>query len=168
VSAGAGDEDRRLLEELRRLFQDTDPLPEQATRLAKASYGWRTLDAELAALTHDSLVDQAPLAMRGAAPPRLLAFDAADLRVEVEVETLGAGGAGAESAGAAGGQRRLLGQLVPPQPARIEARDGAGGRRTVEADEAGRFAIDPLPAGPLSLWCVRPGSPPVATEWFRA
>jgi hypothetical protein len=152
-------DDDRLLEELRRLFEDTDPVPDQVTRLAKASYGWRTLDAELAALTHDSLVDQAPVAMRGGAPPRLVTFDAADLRVEVELE---AGGPGAR------GGRRLLGQLVPPQPARIEVRDGRGGRRTVEADEAGRFAIDQLPAGPLSLRCHRPGRPPVATEWFRA
>jgi len=150
-------DDDRLLDELRRLFQETDPVPEETMRLAKASYGWRTLDAELAALTHDSLVDQAPLAMRGAAQPRLVTFDAADLRVEVEVE-----------AGRQGNGRRLLGQLVPPQPARIEARDGTGGRRSVEADEAGRFAIDQLPAGPLSLWCHRPGHPPVATEWFRA
>jgi hypothetical protein len=151
-------DDDRLLDELRRLFEDGDPLPDQAVALAKASFGWRTLDAQLAALTHDSLVDQAPVAMRGAAPPRLLTFDAADLRVEVEVDA----GPG-ERAG-----RRLFGQLVPPQPARIEARDGAGGRRTAEADQAGRFALDGLPAGPLSLWCHRPGRPPVATEWFTA
>jgi hypothetical protein len=151
-------DDERLLEELRRMLDRTDPLPEQVTRAAKESYGWRTADAELAALTWDSDTDQPVAALRGGAGTRLLTFDGGGLRFELEI----AGG---------GRDRRLLGQLVPPQRAELELRqrssDQARGQaRAVASDDSGRFSIGGLEPGPLSLRCRRQGRPPVATEWF--
>jgi hypothetical protein len=36
----------------------------------------------------------------------------------------------------------------------------------VDADEMGRFAVDDLGSGPLSLICVRQGQPTTATAWI--
>ena len=50
--------DERLLAALRELFDRSTPLPPRVVEMAKESYTWRTVDAELAALTSDSLVDK--------------------------------------------------------------------------------------------------------------
>ena len=143
--------DERLLAALRELFDRSAPLPPRVVEMAKESYTWRTVDAELAALTSDSLVDQLAGSVRGAEAPRSLTFEAGDVSIEVEV-------------GGSGTQRRMLGQLVPAQPARIEvSQDDL--TRTVEADEVGRFVVDGLSARPVRLRCHLPGRRPVVTEW---
>lgn len=148
-------EDEALLRRLAQMF-DEDPLPSEAIELAKASFGLRTIDAELAALTADSYVDSAAFAVRAggsADEPRLLTFEAGDLAVEVEARVTGA-------------HRRLLGQLIPAAPARIEVRQaGAPETRSVHADDLGRFVIENVNPGPVSLTCHRPGRRSVATEW---
>jgi hypothetical protein len=144
--------DERLLAELRDLFERGDPPPAAVAEAAKRSYGWRTVDEELAALTMDTLVDRPLAGVRGTAEPRSLRFEAPGLTIEVEVS-----GSGAE-------RRRVLGQLVPPRAASIEVSQPDGGG-TVEADELGRFAIDGLRAQPLRLRCHLAGQGPVATEW---
>jgi hypothetical protein len=143
--------DERLLEELRELLgRDATP-PSSVVEAAKESYTWRTVDAELAELTHDSLVDQPAVRTRGAPDRRALTFEARDLVIEVEVSV-------------SGRERRLLGQLVPAQPARIEVRQ-AGATRRVEADAAGRFMVSGLESRPVSLRCRLAGQDPVTTEW---
>jgi hypothetical protein len=143
--------DERLLEELRELLgRDATP-PSSVVEAAKESYTWRTIDAELAELTHDSLVDQPAVRTRGAPDRRALTFEARDLVIEVEVSV-------------AGQERRLLGQLVPAQPARIEVRQ-AGATRSVEADAAGRFTVSGLESRPVSLRCRLAGQDLVSTEW---
>lgn len=144
--------DDRLVNELRELLGRVERPPERVVEAGKAAYAWRTVDAELAALTGDSLLDQ-PVGVRGAPGPRLLAFEAGDLQIEVEVS-------------AAGMERRLHGQLLPGQPARIELRQ-EGATRTAEADDLGRFAVRGLLARPLSLRCWIPGRGLVHTEWVR-
>jgi hypothetical protein len=143
--------DERLLEELREaLGRDAAP-PSSVVEAAKASYTWRTVDAELAELTHDSLVDQPLARTRGAPDRRALIFEARDLVIEVEVSV-------------SAQERRLLGQLVPAQPAQIEVRQ-AGATRRIEADTAGRFMVSGLKARPVSLRCQLAGHHPVSTEW---
>ncbi len=63
---------------------------------------------------------------------------------------------------------RLLGQLVPAQPGRVEIRHG-GGTTTVDADDLGRFTAAGLPPGPVSLSCrTAAGDLHVDTDWFLA
>ena len=149
---GEHDEDETLLAELREATGQADPLPAESVAAARAAFAWRTLDAELARLAYDSLLDDELLSgVRGVGTPRLLTFEAAHLTVEVE-------------AVAEGSERRLLGQLVPPQPGRVQLRH-RGGLETVEADGMGRFAFGGVLPGPVSLRCD-PAAGTVCTDWF--
>ncbi|MGI8810206.1 MAG: hypothetical protein ACR2KK_20645 [Acidimicrobiales bacterium] len=141
--------DDMLLSELRALAARHDPIPPEALAAARSAIAWRTLDAELAELTAESEL----VGVRGGDGPELLTFDAPGLTVEIEVAALN-------------GRRRLLGQLVPPVPGRVEVRH-AGLTVTVEADAAGRFLADDVVAGPVSLRCAA-GSHLVETDWFLA
>jgi hypothetical protein len=132
--------EEQLLAELRALAEVADPLPPEVTFAAKGSFAWRRVDADLAELTFDSLLEDAALAgVRGADTVRLVTFEAGDVSVEVEITE-------------AGDRRRIIGQLVPPQMAQVEIRTEAD-HREVDADELGRFAADQLPPGPASLRC---------------
>ncbi|MDQ4096495.1 MAG: hypothetical protein M3144_01310 [Actinomycetota bacterium] len=147
-------EDEKLLNQLREAGR-LDPVPSEAVAAARSIFAWRTMDEELAALTYDSLLDdRALVGIRSAEPPpRLLTFEAPALTVEVETA-------------ASGDRRRLVGQLVPSQAARLEVRHSEG-TTTAVADELGRFAVDDLPAGPISLHVQGSGDTAVAvtTDW---
>jgi len=147
-------EDDNLLEELRSVVGRVDPVSPEMVAAARASFLWHTIDAELAELAHDSVLDADRMALvRGAGVPELLTFEAPGLTVEVEAVTTGDG-------------LRLLGQLVPAQPGRVDIRH-PGGTSTVDADDLGRFAADDLLPGPVSLRC-RAGGSEVHTDWFLA
>jgi hypothetical protein len=141
-----------LLDEVRGAVTDVDPVPDDVITAAKASLTWRTIDAELAELVEDSAL--APTAgVRADAGPRLLTFEAATVTVVVEVTEVGE-------------YRRMLGQLIGPQPERMQVQvRHAGGSLTVPVDEVGRFTADAVSAGPVSLLCQAPGAEPVATSW---
>jgi hypothetical protein len=128
---GALDDDA-LLAELARVLGRVSAPPPEVVEAAKGLFTWRTVDAELADLTHDSLVAPAEPGVRAAGQPRILTFEAGGLTVEVEVDDVP-------------GARRLIGQLTPPGPAELELRT-SGPAVTGEADELGRFVLD-LPAG---------------------
>jgi hypothetical protein len=104
-------------------------------------------DARPAELVPDDSV------VRGGPEWRQLSFRASGLTIELEIT----GG---------GDSRRLLGQLIPRQPAVVEIRHGQG-LITVEADPLGRFSADEVPFGQVSLRC-RLGSDqsPVVTGWI--
>ena len=60
--------------------------PDVWSAAARAAWTWRTIDAELAALVHDStLDDQELVGVRGAATVRALSFAAGEHMIEVEV-----------------------------------------------------------------------------------
>jgi hypothetical protein len=150
-------DEEQLPGELRRLLRAADPVPAQVVEAARSSYGWRTLEWELARLTADSLLVGADV--RGE-QPRLLTYQAGDRTIEVEVSDLG-------------GRLRVLGQLVPPQAARVRAdQPAATGRAEVVADALGQFTIRGLPPGPTRFVCqpVGPGGEPegaeVHSEWL--
>jgi hypothetical protein len=149
------DEDE-LFRRLTEMLSPQHNPPAMVTELAKQSFGLRTVDAELAALVADSEVEGTAAAVRRGAQadiPRLLTFETADLLVELEI-------------GGASRSRRILGELVPAGPAKIQVRQpGTSASHLVDADEDGRFVIDRLQPGPFSLTCRRPGRPPVTTEW---
>ncbi len=145
-----------LLQELRAIVSRIDPMPPEIVAAAKAGFIWHTIDAELAQLTSDSVLDADRMAaVRGVATPELLTFESAGLTVEVETA------AGPDGV-------RLLGQLVPAQAGSVEVRHG-GGTVTVDADDMGRFTAAGLRAGPVSLSCrTAAGGLHVATDWFLA
>ena len=149
-------EDAALMARLAEMFRQEDPPPAVVVELARQSFGLRTVDAELAALVGDSDIDHAAVAVRtgeSATSPRLLTFETTDLAVEIEVS-------------GSGRHRRLLGQLLPPDAARIEVRQpSASAPWWVEVDDRGRFAVENVRPGPVRLTCHRPRHRPVVTEW---
>jgi hypothetical protein len=152
-------DDEQLLAALREVLDTADPPPPWCAELAKASFALRTIDAELATLSEDSGLAGAPLTrgagVRTVSAPRLAVFDADGLSVEIEV-----------SPAARAGWWQLVGQLMPPATAMVGVRRPPDDRTQVTADGLGRFMIDELPAGPLSLAIEVEGRQTVVTEWI--
>ncbi|HUK68683.1 MAG TPA: hypothetical protein VLW50_08025 [Streptosporangiaceae bacterium] len=147
-------DDNELEAQLRQVAARFDPVPAELIRTAVGAFTWRTIDAELAELVFDSVVDHDDAAVvRGTQQARLLSFRSSDLTIEVEVT-------------ATGSQRTLIGQLIPPRQAAIEIRHGDD-VATLDADELGRFSAGPLHAGPISLRCGTDGAAAhrVVTDW---
>jgi hypothetical protein len=128
--------------ELSRVVMARDRVPADVVGAAKASFAWRSVDDDLAALVYDSADDT--LALQ-------LTFEAEALTIELEV---------------GGGARGVVGQLVPAQTASIELRHD-GGSAFVDSDDLGRFDIDRVPEGPVSLRLLPAGGGRVATDWVR-
>jgi hypothetical protein len=129
--------DDDILDELRRVFAAIDPIPEPVQVAARAAIEWRTVDADLASLVHDSILDGHPIAGRDA-DPRVLTFEAPALTIGLEVEA------------AADGSLRLVGRLAPAQPAQIAVRHG-NELIVTRADARGRFVAAGVACGPLSV-----------------
>jgi hypothetical protein len=145
--------DDQLTDELRRLASRLDPVPPELLDAAAGAFAWRDIDAELAELVFDSLLDTDEASLvRGAPERRLVSFTGGGLTIDVEVTS-------------AGPERTVMGQIVPPQRGVVDIR-----RRqetvSIEADELGRFRSGPLPPGPLSLRLRPAGGAPVVTDWL--
>jgi len=148
-------EDTELEEELRRAAARFDPVPGELLQAAIEAFTWRTIDAELAELVFDSLVDQDEMSLvRGPRQRRLLSFEAGGQTIDLEVTSTSS-------------SRGLVGQLIPARQASVEIRVGASAI-AVDVDELGRFRADVVPAGPMSLRCsaapAEPGTA-VVTDW---
>ncbi|MFJ7240016.1 hypothetical protein ACIQWB_23135 [Streptomyces olivaceus] len=138
-----------LEEELRQAAAILDPVPAALRGIAVDAFALHDLDARVAELTFDSLVDGIPV--RGESdPPRMLTFQADAVTVDVEVTEDG-----------------LIGQLLPPGPARIEVLSGPREYARLTADDLGRFTGEAPPSGPFALR-LRTGREVVVTEWLRA
>lgn len=152
-------DDEQLLAALRQLLSVSDPPPSWCVDLAKDSFFLRTADAELAALSEDSGLAGATVTRsadtRAGTAPRYAVFDADSLSVEIEV-----------SPGSRSGSWQLLGQLLPPGAATVRVRRHPDDHARVAADDLGRFMIEQLLPGPLSLAVEVEGRQPVVTEWI--
>ena len=126
-------DEEAVFADLKRVIGGSDPVPADVVEAALASRTWRRVDAELAELVYDSVVDGA--LVRSSRGGRQLTFEAPELTVEVEV-----------------GPASLEGQLVPPQSGRVEVRHPHGSL-TVAADHNGHFRVDAVLHGPVSLRC---------------
>jgi hypothetical protein len=152
------DPDELLMAELQSFFADVDPVPPLVSEMAKASLGWRRLDADLAELLSDSALVEEPLALtRGSeAPARAVTFSSAELTIDIEVHPEDQG-------------RTLLGQLSPPAPARIEIQRTDEAPLSTDADRLGRFRVRLPGGGAIRLRILgAPGSSsgPVETSWI--
>lgn len=171
------DEDLALTNSFGEFLRRLDPPPPAAIELAQLSFGLRSVDSELAALVADSDLDLAAIAVRDGGPaggPRLLTFevgtgpeaDRPEAEPEADVTDSGAPAAIEIEVTGSGQHRRVLGQLHPPGPATIELRRTADpAPRRAEADDRGRFLIDLVGPGPVSITWHRPGQRPVSTAW---
>lgn len=143
--------DENLLAELREALAARAAVPPAFVEIAKSAYAWHHLDAELAQLVYDSVLD----AGRGAsvrsesASIRALTFASAQFSIEVEVS-----------------DDALLGQLIPPQPGTIELQTMAGQAIESAIDEVGCFSIEPKPDGQFRLQFRTEGQPDVLTGWL--
>lgn len=131
-----------LWAELAPLLREHATPPPEVVAMGKGLFTWRTIDAELARLVSDSVFDDdragVRSGLRAAERPRILAFEADGIEIEVEVVTEVGG-------------RRLLGQLSPGQVAELELHSD-GGTVAGTTDRLGRFTL-PLPdrPGPLRI-----------------
>jgi hypothetical protein len=144
-------DDEQLLAALREALKADEAVPPEFIELGKNAYAWHNIDAELAQLTYDSVrePDNALSLRAEAASIRALTFTSAHLTIELEV-TLDA----------------LLGQVVPAQPATIRVQPRSGTERSLEADEIGRFSVQPIPPGPFRLHCRTAPGVDAVTGWI--
>ena len=93
-------DDEELLAALGEAMRAWQAVPEWFVETGKNAYAWHDIDAEMAQLTYDSLVDRERLAVvrSEAASIRALAFTSARLSIELEVA-----------------KNSLLGQIIPPR-----------------------------------------------------
>jgi hypothetical protein len=152
----AGDNHEELLDELRALVNEVDPVPTDVTSFAKAALGWRRIDAELAELLSDSALESESLALTRSdvARARSVTFRASDLEIDVEIHD---------------GDRgvTLLGQLAPPSSATVDVQlDDSSVAATGEADVLGRFRVELFERGRIRLRIRRDLLPVVETSWI--
>jgi hypothetical protein len=138
---------------LRVLAGEADPVPSLVLDAARAAFTLRTLDAELAELVHDSAVDADLVLVRGPDDDvRMLSFEHGSVAIDLQVSQTPAG-------------PELLG-LVTGAVGDVEVEQG-GTRRSVPLDEAGRFVVRDLVAGPLRLHLRAEDGTAVATSWVN-
>ena len=107
------------------VLDEDEPVPTGAVEFAAGAFAWRDVDAELAELLHDSLLEEA-VALRADTATRLLVFQAGDLTLDVEH-----------------GPGELTGAVSPPASYEVEVRhadsdvEATGGR----TDSAGMFRL---------------------------
>jgi hypothetical protein len=152
------DPDELLMAELRAFFAEVDPVPSLVVETAKASLGWRRLDADLAELLSDSALEEAPFALArgGGAPARSVTFSSGELTIDIEVHVDDEG-------------RTLLGQLSPPTPAAVEIHTMSEPPVAAEADRLGRFRVRLGAGDTIRLRVVGadgPDGPPIETSWI--
>ncbi|MFI6436601.1 hypothetical protein [Streptomyces sp. NPDC050759] len=136
-----------LEEELRQATAILDPVPPALRQIAVEAFALHDLDSRIAELSFDSVVDALPV--RGATgAPRMLTFHAGEVTVDVELTPQG-----------------LMGQVLPPQSARIEVLSGPQAGSPLTTDDMGRFLYEPSPAGPFALR-LRTGEGVIVTDWI--
>ncbi|TDD46695.1 hypothetical protein E1263_36040 [Kribbella antibiotica] len=144
-------DDGQLLEVLRDALVTEQEVPRAFVEAGKAAFAWRTIDAELAALTYDSAwagLEAAPVRSAESATLRSLTFASDGWTIEIELTPEG-----------------LLGQLDPPAAGEITARTDSGVLATGRVDELGFVVLKPLPKVPYRLVFVADDGPTILTGW---
>ncbi len=148
--------DDDLVGALARVLAEADPVPDDVRLAARRALESRTLDAELAAVVHDSIIGDSVVRVPAGARARAVTFEAPALTIEIETEPQSA---------AAGHAVRLVGRLIPPQRAEIAIRNGDA-LLVTRADDRGRFGATGLSPGQLSLRCRLSDGALVETSWL--
>jgi hypothetical protein len=145
-----GWDDEQLLAALGEAMKARHAVPSWFVETGKNAYAWHNIDAELAQLTYDSRTDADAMAAARSetATIRALTFTSAHLSIELEVA-----------------DASLFGQVVPPQAGTLETHT-KGGMTTSPVDEAGFFALEPIPPGPFLLRFRTTDGAYVMTGWI--
>jgi hypothetical protein len=139
------EDDDVLADELGEILRTRSAMPASILHAARGAFAWRTVDDELAVLRNDSTLEA--VGVRGGAD-RQLTFEAAGLSLEVDVLD---------------GGRRVVGQVVPPQPGAVEL-EGPHTRSDAATDRYGQFSLD-VWNGPARLRFRPVDGPPIVTDW---
>jgi hypothetical protein len=145
-------DDDGLLGALDDALRSARDVPSRFVEVGKASYTWRSIDAELAQLTYDSAALEPAAALaatRAEASLRAMTYAAEELVIELEVT-----------------DEALHGQVVPPQAGVVELLSSDGTTRTVPVDEVGWFSFRPTPTGTFRLRCRPADGRDVTTGWI--
>ena len=141
-------DDDLLLRDLGAAVREAAAVPESFLAAGRAAFAWRTVDEDLATFAAAETASVRSAEEPGPARPRAFTFAARRLAIEVEA---------AEDA--------LVGQVVPPEPGRIELRTPKGAPVEAEVDELGWFVLRPMPTGMFRLYLFPANGSPVVTEW---
>jgi hypothetical protein len=121
---------------------------------ARAAFTWRSVDAELAELLHDSALDAGAAVRSGASEPRTLSFGHSGLTLEVEVDG-----------------ETLLGQVIGTgsaasvtEPATVMLERPDAQALSAEADAAGFFRLEGVRTGTVRF-VVEQGGWSLTTPW---
>jgi hypothetical protein len=137
---------------LREALQTAREVPREFIEVGKATFAWHNIDADLAALTYDSALEESPALAHTREEPALLrnlTFTSTDLTIELEITS-----------------DALLGQLVPPQPGEVEVIDAARHINATAIDELGSFLLRPVPSKSFRLHLRPSRGPAVLTGWI--
>lgn len=144
-------DDDELLTALRQALDYRSAVPEEFVQAGKNAFAWRNIDAELAELTYDSLrsVEGALSVRAESASIRALTFSSP--RLTIELELVG---------------DSLIGQIVPGRPAVITLQPKVGDSTILDADDIGRFSMQPIPTGLFRLHCRTEAGIETVTGWI--
>ena len=147
--------DEELMAELAAAVEEEAEVSDRRRAAAKAAFTWRTVDAELAELLHDSALD-AGAAVRSsggaAGAARSLSFIRG--RVTLEIEVTGSS---------------LLGEVIDEdatggEPATVTLQRPDAEDRVVQTDASGFFRLDDVGPGPARFVVAR-GGWSLTTPW---
>jgi hypothetical protein len=131
MSGGDDMSDDELLAMLGEAVAEEAAVSDRRRAAARAAFTWRSVDAELAELLHDSALDAGAAVRSSAAPePRTLSFGHSGVTLEVEVD-----------------DGALLGQVIGAAPATVVLERPAADPVSVVADAGGFFRIPDVGTG---------------------
>jgi hypothetical protein len=145
------DDDQRLLDDLGAAVRAVGTLARTVAEHGRAAWTWSTVDDELllACISFDSLLEPLGIVRSESDAGRMLVFTADPLSVELEVEPDG-----------------IIGQVVPPGPARIQLEASDGTVQETVTDDLGCFWLLAIPDGPVRLRCDS-GADRLITRWVE-
>jgi len=151
VTSDLPDDDDQLLAVLKSALDAQESVPSSFVTTAKASFVWRTIDAELAALTYDSSHDLLAGSASRAEPAALRCLTFGTSRLTIELEII---------------QDVLHGQVIPSTAGQVEIRHADGATTPVPINDVGYFTYSPVPSGTFRLHCRTADGTAVLTDWI--
>ena len=137
--------DDQLLAELREAVAEADQVTDRQREAARAAFTWRTVDAELAELLHDSALESA--AVRGDDSARTLSFASGPLTLEVEIDG-----------------DTVMGQVVGAAAQSVLVQRSIADDQPLTVDASGFFRLDGVAPGPVRF-VVQAGDWTLTSPW---